>query len=163
MHIELCLQDFVSKSLAAEASGAIGVIISNNVPGCAIRLGGSAPLTIPTVGITLADGTAIESALPGVNATLTSNPFAAFDQVVSSCYSGWCLAYGTSMASPAAAGVAALIEAGPTMSSADEFSLFSYRHNAAALGCYQSMGFVIHEYPEGAPMADLCYYLTRPV
>ena len=33
----------------------------------------------------------------------------------------------------------------------------------AALGCYQSMGFVIHDYPEGAPMADLCYYLTRPV
>jgi ribosomal protein S18 acetylase RimI-like enzyme len=59
--------------------------------------------------------------------------------------------------------VGALIEAGPTMSSADEFSLFSYRHNAAALGCYQSMGFVIHDYPEGAPMAECCYYLTRPV
>ena len=101
---------FVTKSAAAEASGAIGAMISNNVPGCALRLGGSAPLTIPSVGITLADGADIENALPGVNATLTSNPFGVFDQVASSCYSGWCFAYGTSMASPAAAGVAALIK-----------------------------------------------------
>jgi len=57
--------------------------------------------------------------------------------------------------------VASLIEIGPTLFTADEFSLFSYRDNAAALGCYQSMGFVIRDYPEGAPMADLCYYLTR--
>jgi len=101
---------FVTKSAAAEASGAIGVMISNNVPGCAIRLGGAAPLTIPSVGITLADGANIESALPGANVTLNSNALGAFDQVASSCYSGWCLAYGTSMASPAAAGVAALIK-----------------------------------------------------
>ena len=100
---------FTTKSLAAEASGAIGVIISNNVPGCAIRLGGAAPLTIPSVGITLADGADIESNLPGVNATLNSNALGVFDQVASSCFSGWCLAFGTSMASPAAAGVAALI------------------------------------------------------
>lgn len=58
--------------------------------------------------------------------------------------------------------VAALIEIGPTLFTADEFSLFSYRHNAAALGCYRSMGFEIRDYPDGAPMADLCYYLTRP-
>ncbi len=58
--------------------------------------------------------------------------------------------------------VASLIEAAPSLFAAHEFSLFSYRHNAAALGCYQSMGFVIHDYPEGAPMADECYYLTRP-
>jgi len=25
------------------------------------------------------------------------------------------------------------------------------------------MGFVIRDYPEGAPMADRCYYLTRPI
>jgi ribosomal protein S18 acetylase RimI-like enzyme len=59
--------------------------------------------------------------------------------------------------------VAALIETGPALFTAEEFSLFSYRHNAAALGCYQAMGFVIREYPEGAPMADRCYYLTRPI
>jgi subtilisin family serine protease len=101
---------FVTKSLAAEASGAIGVLIASNVPGCAPRLGGSAPLTIPSVGLTQADGAAIESALPGVNATLNYNADALFDRVVSSCFSGWCLAHGTSMASPAAAGVAALIK-----------------------------------------------------
>jgi len=57
--------------------------------------------------------------------------------------------------------LASLIEVGPNLFTADEFSLFSYRDNVAALGCYQSMGFVIRDYPEGAPMADLCYYLTR--
>jgi ribosomal protein S18 acetylase RimI-like enzyme len=51
--------------------------------------------------------------------------------------------------------VASLIETGSSLFTADEFSLFSYRHNAAALGCYQSM--------EGAPMADECFYLIRPV
>jgi len=102
---------FTDKSLAAEASGAIGVIISNNRPGPAPGLGGDEPLTIPSVGLGQADGLAIEGALAGglVNATLNENPFGAFDQVASACKTGWCLAYGTSMASPAAAGVAALI------------------------------------------------------
>ena len=59
--------------------------------------------------------------------------------------------------------VAMLIEVGPTLFEGDEFSLFAYRHNAAALGCYRSMGFVVREYPKGARMADQCYYLTRPV
>jgi ribosomal protein S18 acetylase RimI-like enzyme len=59
--------------------------------------------------------------------------------------------------------VASLIETAPSIFSANEFSLFSYRHNKAALGCYQSMGFVIQEYPEGAPLADACYYLVRPL
>ena len=52
---------------------------------------------------------------------------------------------------------------GPALFPADEFSLFVYRHNEAALGCYRSMGFVIRDYPEDARMADQCYYLTRPV
>ena len=59
--------------------------------------------------------------------------------------------------------LAALMEIGPTLFTADEFSLFSYRDNAAAVGCYRSMGFVIRDYPEGAPLADRCYYLTRQV
>jgi len=59
--------------------------------------------------------------------------------------------------------VGLLIETGPTLFPADEFSLFAYRHNEAALGCYRSMGFVVRDYPEGARMADQCYYLTRPV
>ena len=57
--------------------------------------------------------------------------------------------------------VGLLMEKGPQLFPADEFSLFAYRHNAAALGCYRSMGFVIRDYPEGARMADQCYYLTR--
>ena len=59
--------------------------------------------------------------------------------------------------------VGMLIEVGPALFEGDEFSLFAYRHNEAALGCYRSMGFVVRDYPEGARMADLCYYLTRPV
>lgn len=59
--------------------------------------------------------------------------------------------------------LASLMETGPTLFTADEFSLFSYRDNTAAVGCYRSMGFVIRDYPEGAPMADRCYYLTKPV
>jgi ribosomal protein S18 acetylase RimI-like enzyme len=59
--------------------------------------------------------------------------------------------------------VGMLIEKGPTLFPADEFSLFAYRHNAAALACYRSMGFVVRDYPSGARMADQCYYLTRPV
>lgn len=29
--------------------------------------------------------------------------------------------------------------------------------------CYKAMVFEIRDYPEGASMADECYYLTRPV
>ena len=101
---------FVAKSAAAESSGAVGVMISNNVPGGAPGLGGSAPLTIPSVGITLADGADMEGELPGVNVTLLDNPTGVEDQVLSSCRSGYCFAFGTSMAAPAASGVAALIK-----------------------------------------------------
>lgn len=59
--------------------------------------------------------------------------------------------------------LASLMEAGPRLLAADEFSLFCYRHNAAALACYRSMGFSVCDYPEDAPMADVCYYLTRRV
>jgi subtilisin family serine protease len=102
---------FTDKSLAAEASGAVGVIISNNQPGPAPGLGGDEPLTIPSVGLGQADGADIEGALGGgaVNVSLFGNPAGGFDQVASTCFSGYCLAFGTSMASPAAAGVAALI------------------------------------------------------
>lgn len=102
---------FTEKSLAAEASGAIGVIISNNRPGAMPGLGGNAPLTIPSVGLGQSDGADIEGALASgpVNVSLFDNPVGALDQVASTCFSGYCLAFGTSMASPAAAGVAALI------------------------------------------------------
>ena len=59
--------------------------------------------------------------------------------------------------------VSMLIEAGPSLFEGDEISLFAYRHNEAALGCYRSMGFEVRDYPSGARMAEQCYYLTRPV
>jgi subtilisin family serine protease len=88
------------------------VIISNNVPGAPPILGGSGTFTIPSVSISLADGAAIEGELAApVNVTLRYNSLGVFDQVLSSCKAGWCFAYGTSMAAPAASGVAALIKA----------------------------------------------------
>jgi ribosomal protein S18 acetylase RimI-like enzyme len=44
-----------------------------------------------------------------------------------------------------------------------EYSLFVYRDNEAALRCYRAVGFRVSPYPEDAPLADECYYLTRPV
>jgi PA domain len=64
---------FTSKALAAEAVGAIAVVIVNNVAGdVPPGLGGTDPgLTIPTVSITLADGDLIKAELAGgVNVTL---------------------------------------------------------------------------------------------
>ncbi len=45
----------------------------------------------------------------------------------------------------------------------DECGLFVYRHNAPALNCYQSAGFEIFDYPEDAPMPEMCFYLTRKI
>jgi ribosomal protein S18 acetylase RimI-like enzyme len=54
-----------------------------------------------------------------------------------------------------------LLEAGPAVANRAEFSLFVYRDNTPALECYLRAGFRIRDYPEDAPMADVCYYLTR--
>jgi ribosomal protein S18 acetylase RimI-like enzyme len=59
--------------------------------------------------------------------------------------------------------VALLIEVGPSVVDRTEFSLFVYRDNTPALECYLGVGFRIRDYPDDAPMADVCYYLTRPV
>lgn len=40
-------------------------------------------------------------------------------------------------------------------------SLFVYRDNEPALSCYLAMGFVVQDYPDGAPLKDRCYFLTR--
>ena len=42
-----------------------------------------------------------------------------------------------------------------------EYSLFVYRDNAPAYQCYLSLGFVVADYPDDAPMPDKCYFLTR--
>lgn len=44
-----------------------------------------------------------------------------------------------------------------------EIALFVYRDNVPAYQCYLALGFEVQEYPDGAPMADKCLYLTRPV
>ena len=43
----------------------------------------------------------------------------------------------------------------------DEYSLFVYRDNAPAYQCYLSLGFVVQDYPDDAPMPEKCYFLTR--
>lgn len=59
--------------------------------------------------------------------------------------------------------VGMLMTVGRTMFPCTNFSLFVYRDNAPAFECYRSMGFMTTDYPEGMNMADVCYYLTRPV
>lgn len=44
-----------------------------------------------------------------------------------------------------------------------EIALFVYRDNEPAYQCYLALGFEVQEYPEGGPMPDKCFYLTRPV
>lgn len=56
-----------------------------------------------------------------------------------------------------------LMTASRDLFACDEYSLFVYRDNTAAYECYKSMGYVVRDYPEGVPHADVCYYLTRPV
>ena len=43
----------------------------------------------------------------------------------------------------------------------DEYSLFVFRDNTPAYQCYLSLGFVVQDYPEDAPMLEKCYFLTR--
>jgi ribosomal protein S18 acetylase RimI-like enzyme len=59
--------------------------------------------------------------------------------------------------------VAMLMQFGRTLMPLDEYSLFVYRDNTPALKCYESMGFVIRDYPYDDPLVDACFYLTRSV
>lgn len=71
------LCNFVVKVAAAQATGAIGVIVVNNVAGAPIPMGGTDPsITIPAVMISQADGTTIKNALLSgvVSATLRRHP-----------------------------------------------------------------------------------------
>jgi ribosomal protein S18 acetylase RimI-like enzyme len=45
----------------------------------------------------------------------------------------------------------------------DEYSLFVYRDNVPAYQCYLSLGFVVQDYPEDAPMPDKCHFLTKTI
>lgn len=56
--------DFVAKARNVQAAGAIGMVVVDNVPGDVVGLSGNDPsITIPSVRITLDDGTAIKAAL----------------------------------------------------------------------------------------------------
>ncbi len=67
--------NFTVKTVNAQNAGAVAVIIANNVaPGLPPLGGGDASITIPTVGITLADGNAIKADLPGVSIDLSFDP-----------------------------------------------------------------------------------------
>ncbi len=62
---------FVIKVKNAQINGAVGAIIVNNVAG-QLSLGGSDPtITIPTIGITQADGAALKTAISGGPTTVT--------------------------------------------------------------------------------------------
>lgn len=56
-----------------------------------------------------------------------------------------------------------LMAAGRERLELPSFSLYVYRDNEAALRCYRSLGFRIRPYPPGEKLADVCYYMTRPV
>ena len=69
---------FVQKAGAAQAAGAIAVVIANNVAGSPPGMGGSDPsLTIPTVSVSQADGNAIKANLAG-GVTMTIGPHPPF-------------------------------------------------------------------------------------
>ncbi|HYM80969.1 MAG TPA: PA domain-containing protein [Candidatus Limnocylindria bacterium] len=68
---------FVAKVQFAQAAGATGVIIANNVPGLpTTNLGGTDPsITIPVIGISQEDGTTLKANLgTGVNVTISLHP-----------------------------------------------------------------------------------------
>lgn len=75
--IDRGLCTFVAKVAAAQASGAIGVIVANNVAGAPTTMGGTDPsITIPSIMISQADGTTIKNALLSgpVTATIRRHP-----------------------------------------------------------------------------------------
>ena len=105
---------FVDKTLNAKAAGAIGVIVFDNVdeglisPAFGNYTNASlVPTFLPFVFISKADGASLQGT-PNANVSLSFG------------YEGWALEQGTSMATPHAAGVAALAWAvAPNASPAD--------------------------------------------
>jgi extracellular elastinolytic metalloproteinase len=65
---------FVQKANNAQAAGAVGMIVANNVAGAPITMGGADPsITIPSVMVSMPDGTTIKSGLPATG-KISSNP-----------------------------------------------------------------------------------------
>jgi ribosomal protein S18 acetylase RimI-like enzyme len=44
-----------------------------------------------------------------------------------------------------------------------EIALFVYRDNKPAYQCYLALGFEVQKFPDGAPMEEKCYYMTRVI
>jgi hypothetical protein len=67
---------FLAKAQAAQAAGAVGIIIANNVAGLPPNpLGGSDPtFAVPVVGISLADATTLKTQLGGGPVSVTLDP-----------------------------------------------------------------------------------------
>ncbi|MCG8460655.1 MAG: hypothetical protein MI919_30605 [Holophagales bacterium] len=64
-----------TKATHAQEAGAKGVIIANDEPGVAPRIGGSAPsVTIPTISVSLELGEALEAELPKVKGKIFADP-----------------------------------------------------------------------------------------
>jgi hypothetical protein len=62
---------FTAKALNAQNNGAIGVILINNTGGPLAPAGTDPSVTIPTIGITLADGNSLKAAIAGGPTTVT--------------------------------------------------------------------------------------------
>ena len=56
-----------------------------------------------------------------------------------------------------------LMEQGRKSIPRQEYSLYVYKDNHAAMACYAGLGFEENEYPEDDEMADTCIYMTRPI
>jgi ribosomal protein S18 acetylase RimI-like enzyme len=54
-----------------------------------------------------------------------------------------------------------LMEEGERLLGLPDFSLFVLTDNPVACRLYTSLGFTIAEFPKGAPMRYICYYMTR--
>ena len=66
---------FAAKAARAQEAGALGVVIVNNDPmGLPSMTGQDATITIPAVGLSLADGQTLETALPGLQGAIGVDP-----------------------------------------------------------------------------------------
>ena len=90
---------FAEKVTRAEAAGAVGTIIFNNVPGNFFGTLGTSPSTFPSISISQEQGTALRTAVQTGTVNVTISVTATDYELVS----------GTSFSAPHVAGVAALV------------------------------------------------------